>query len=156
MNIPEGRSELKRMGRRSLLTLVANQRISNCLIGARPCGFSMHYKGIHSCVSELMGKGCVVERSEQWEQLYPEKDRINGSFPTFKKMEADLLSSGEKPVEFKVYHRDGLTRSVVYLGTVIERRRKERGNNLKALLKKAIKEYSDYVENPSEIFLLEN
>ena len=67
-----------------------------------------------------------------------------------------LLSAGKKPVEFKVYHREDPTRSMVYLGTVIERRRKERGSNLNDLLKKAIKEYSDYVENPSKIFLLGN
>ena len=156
MDILEGRSELKRMSRRSLFTLVANQRISNCLIGAKPCGFSLHYQGIHFCVSELMGKGCLAERFEQWEQLYPEKERINDFLPIFEKMETELLSPRKKPVEFKVYQRDDLTRSMVYLGTVIERRRKERGNNLKDLLKKAIKEYSDYVGNPSKIFLVGN
>jgi hypothetical protein len=154
MDILKGRSELKGMGSGTLFTLVANQRISNCLIGAKPCGFLLHYKGIHVCVSELMGKGCLVERSEQWEQLYPEKDRINGFLPIFEKMETELLSSGKKPITFKVYHRDDLTRSMVYLGTVIERRRKERGSNLQDLLKKAIKDYSDYVENPSKIFLI--
>jgi hypothetical protein len=156
MDILEGRNELRGMSRRSLLTLAANQRISNCLIGAKPCGFSLHYKGIHSCVSELIGKGCVVERSGQWEQLYPEKDGDNGFLPIPEKMETELSSSRKKPVVFKVYHRDGLTRSMVYLGTIIERRKKERGNNLQDLLRKAIKEYSDYVENPSEIFLLGN
>lgn len=126
MDILEGRSELKRMSRGSLFTLGANQRISNCLIGARACGFSLHHQGIHFCVSELMGKGCEVE----------------------------LLLSGKKDVEFKVYHRDHLTRSTVFLGKIIERRRKERGDNLKDPLSKAIKQYSDYVEDPSTIFLL--
>ena len=156
MDILEGRSELKRMSRRSLFTLVANQRISNCVIGAKACGFSLQHQGIHFCVSELTGKGCLVERLEQSEQLYPEKEGINDSLPIFEKMETEPLSAGKKPVEFKVYHRDGLTRSMVYLGTVIERRRQERGNNLKDLLKKAIREYSDYVKNPSKIFLLGN
>jgi len=156
VNIWEERSKLMRMRRRSLFTLVANQRISNCVIGAKVCGFSLQHQKIHFCVSELMGKGCVVEREEQSEQLYPEKEGNNGFLPIFEKMEKELLSVGKKPVEFKVYHRDDLTRSMVYLGTVIERRRKERGNNLKDLLKKAIKEYSDYVENPSNIFLLGN
>jgi hypothetical protein len=156
MDILEGRSELKGISNRRLLRLVANQRVSNCLIGAKPCGFSLYYKGIHVCVSELMRKGCVVERLEQWEQLYPEKDGINGFLPIFEKMETELLSSGKKPIEFKVCRRDDLTRSMVYLGTVIERRRKERGSNLRDLLNKAIKEYSDYVEDPSEIFLLGN
>lgn len=156
MDIMEGRSELKRMSTGSLLTLVANQRISNCLIGARACGFSLQHQGIHFCVSELMGKGCLVEKVEQSEKLYPKKDGTNGILPIFEEMETEFLSAGKKPGEFKVYHRDDLTRSMVYLGRVIERRRKERGNNLKDLLKKAIKEYSDYVENPSQIFLLGN
>jgi len=156
MDFLKRRSELKGIGSGSLFTLVANQRISNCLIGARPCGLSLHYKGIHVCVSELMGKGCLVERPEQSEQVYPEKDGINGFLPAFETMETELLSSGKKPIKFKVYHRDDLTRSMVYLGTVIERRRKERGSNLQDLLKKAIKEYSDYVQDPSKIFLLGN
>ena len=156
MNVLEGRSELKRMSRGSLFTLVANQRISNCVIGAKACGLSLQHQEIHFCLSELMGEGCAVERVEQLEQLYPEKEGINGFLPIFEKMETELLSSRKKPIEFKVYHRDDFTRSMVYLGTVIERRRKERGHNLKDLLKKAIKEYSDYVEDPSEIFLLGN
>ena len=156
MVVLKERSELKGMSRGSLFTLVANQRISNCLIGAKPCGFSLQYKGIHLCISELMGEGCVVERLEQWDQLYPEEEAMNRFFPIFEKRETELLSSGKKPIEFKVYYRDDLTRSMVYLGTVIERRRKERGSNLQDLLKKVIKEYSDYVENPSKIFLLGN
>jgi hypothetical protein len=156
MDFLEGRSELKRMSRGSLFTLLANQGISNCLIGAKPCGFSLHYQGIHFCVSELMGNGCLVERSEQSEQLYPEKEGINGCLPIFDNMETELLSARKKLLDFKVYYRNDLTRSMVYLGTVIERRRKERGNNLKDLLTKAIKEYSDYIEHPSQIFLLGN
>jgi hypothetical protein len=156
MVVLKERSELKGMSRGSLFTLVANQRISNCLIGAKPCGFSLQYKGIHLCISELMGEGCLVERLEQWDQLYPEEEAMNRFFPIFEKRETELLSSGKKPIEFKVYYRDDLTRSMVYLGTVIERRRKERGSNLQDLLKKVIKEYSDYVENPSKIFLLGN
>ena len=155
MVVLKERSELKGMSRGSLFTLVANQRISNCLIGAKPCGFSLQYKGIHLCISELMGEGCLVERLEQWDQLYPEEEAMNRFFPIFEKRETELLSSGKKPIEFKVYYRDDLTRSMVYLGTVIERRRKERGSNLQDLLKKVIKEYSDYVRDPSKMFLME-
>jgi len=152
MDILEGRGELKRMNRGNLFTLLTNQRISNCVIGAKACGFSLQYQKIHFCVSEIMGNGCPVERLEQSEKVYPEKEGINGFLPNFDKMEPE----GKKPVEFKVYHRDTLTRSMVYLGTVIERRKKERGNNLNDLLKKAVKEYADFVENPSQIFLVSN
>jgi hypothetical protein len=43
---------------------------------------------------------------------------------------------------------------MVYLGTVIERRKKERGNNLGDLLKKAAMEYSNHVPDSSKVFLL--
>jgi hypothetical protein len=43
---------------------------------------------------------------------------------------------------------------MVLLGKVTERRTKERGNNLKDLLNKAIMDYSDRAKDPSEIFLL--
>ncbi len=156
MDVLKKRSELREMSRRNLFALVANQRISNCLIGAKSCGCSLHYQGIHLCVSELIGKGCLVERLNQRDQLYPEKEAINCFFPIFEKRETERLSSGKKPMEFKVYYRDDLIRSMVYMGTVIERRRKERESNFKDLLKKAIREYSDYVKDPSKIFLMGN
>ena len=57
-------------------------------------------------------------------------------------------------IEFRVYCRDNVTRSMILLGKVIERRTKERGNNLKDLLVKAMKDYSNCVVDPSTIFLL--
>ena len=98
MDILEKRSELKRMSRGNVFALVANQKISECLIGLRACRFSLYYQGFHFCVSELMGKGCFVQRLEQWEQLYPEKEEINDFLPLFEKMETELLSPGKKPV----------------------------------------------------------
>ena len=156
MDILKARSELKRMSKGNLFKLVEEQRISKCLIGAKACGFSLQYHGMHFCVSELLGEGCPVERLGQWEQIYPKKEGINVILPILQKVETELLSQEKKSVEFKVYYRDDLARSMVYLGTVVERRRKERGNNLGDLLKKALKEYSDYVKDPSKIFLLSN
>jgi len=156
MDILKARSELRRMSKGDLFKLVGEQRISKCLIGAKACGFSLQYHGMHFCVSELLGKGCLVEGLGQWEQIYPKKEGINGSLPILQKMETELLSQEKKPVEFKVYYRDDLARSMVYLGTVVERRRRERGNNLRDLLNKALREYSDYVKDPSKIFLLSN
>jgi hypothetical protein len=151
----ESRIELRRMSRRALFKLALNQRMSNCLIGGRPCSFYLQYKGSSFCVSEILGKECEVERLEQLKQLYDEKEEANSSLPFLQKMETELLSPGRKAVEFKVYYRDPLTRSTVFLGKIIERRRKERGDNLKGLLNKAIKQYSDQVVDPSTMFLLE-
>jgi hypothetical protein len=59
----KARSELRRMSRQGLLTLVSAQRISGCLIGGRACGLCLRYKGFNFCVSEIMGEGCQVEKS---------------------------------------------------------------------------------------------
>ena len=154
MDILNTRCELQRMNRGDLFKLAMDQRLSKCLVGGITCGFTLQYKGIRFCVSELLGKGCLVERSGQWDQFCPDEEEINRPLTFLQEMEAEILSPGKRPVEFKVYYRDDLTRSMVYLGTVIERRRKERGNNLRDLLKKAVKEYSNDVQDSSKIFLL--
>ena len=143
------------MSRRALFKLALNRRMSNCLIGGRPCGFYLQYKGSSFCVAEILGKECEVGRLEQLKQIYDEKEKVNSSLPLLPKMETESLLPEKKAVEFKVYYRDPLTCSTVFLGKIIERRRKERGDNLKGLLNKAIKEYSDQVADPSTIFLLE-
>lgn len=154
MDILGTKGELQRMGRGDLFKLVMDQRLSKCLVGGMTCGFYLQYKGTRFCISELLGKGCLIERLGQWDQFYPDKEKGNGSLTLLQEIGAEFLSPGGKPVEFKVYYKDDPTRSMVYLGTVIERRRKERGNNLKDLLKKAVMEYSNVVQDPSKIFLL--
>jgi hypothetical protein len=154
LEILETKFELKRMKRGDLFKLVMDQKLSNCLVGGKVCGYSLHYKGVRFCVSELLGKGCLVERLGQWEKFYPNREKIDDSLPLLEEMSSELSLSAKRPIEFKVYYRDDLTRSIVYLGKVTERRRKERGNNLGDLLKKAIREYSNYVRDPSKLFLL--
>jgi hypothetical protein len=154
VDILEAKCELKKMRGIDLFRMVMDQKLSKCLVGGIACGYSFLYKGIRFCVSEIMGKGCLIERLGQWEKFYPEKGGIN-DFPVL------LQTSGPEPLlpgkhsgEFKVYYKDSLTQSMVYVGTIIERRKKERGNNLGDLLKKAIREYSNDVPDPSKIFLL--
>ena len=154
MDVLKSRIELKMMSRRDFFNLAVSQRISKCLIGGRPCCFYLRYKGSNFCVSEILGEGCQVERLEQLEQLYCETKKVNFPLPFLQKMEKELLLPVKEDVEFNVYHRNNLTRSMVFLGKIIERRRKERRDNLKDLLNKAVKEYSDYVKDPSTIFLL--
>lgn len=154
VDILEAKCELKKMQGIDLLRMVMDQKLSKCLIGGMTCGYSLLYKGVRFCVSEVMNKGCVIERLEQWEKFYPEKGG-NNDFPTLLRTSGlEPLSPGKHSEKFKVYYKDDQTQSVVYLGTVIERRKKERGNNLGDLLKKATKEYSNHVPDPSKIFLL--
>ena len=155
MDILKARYELRRMSKGDLFKLALHSRMSYCLIGGRPCGFLLQYEGSNFCVSEILGKRCQVERLMQSEELYDEREKVNFSLPFPQKMERELLLPRKKAVEFKVYHGDRLTRSAVFLGKIIERRRKERGDNLKGLLSKAIEQYSDHVKDPSTIFLLE-
>ncbi len=68
-------------------------------------------------------------------------------------MGTEFRQPKKEGVEFKVYYRDPHDGSTVFLGKVIERRRKERGHNLEDLLTKAKRQYSD-IRDPSKIFLL--
>ena len=155
MDIRKARYELRRMSTGDVFKLALNWRISYCLIGGRPCGFLLQYKGSIFCVSEILGKGCQVGRLMQLEQLYDDREKVTFSLPFPQKLETELLLPRKNAVGFKVYHRDQSTRSTVFLGKIIERRTKERGDNLKGLLSKAIEQYSDHVKDPSTIFLLE-
>jgi len=153
MDVYESKNELRRMSRKDLFKVALNQRMSNCLIGGRPCGLYLQYNGSNFCVSEILRDGCQVERLEQSEQLYDEDEGVNLSLPFPHKIQTEHLLPGKNALQFKIYHMDYLIRSAVFLGKIVERRRKERGNNLEGLLSKAIKQYSDQVEDPSTIFL---
>ena len=154
MDILEAKRELQKMRARNLFKMAMDQKLSRCLVGGRTCGHSFLHRGIRFCVSELLGKGCLLERLEEWERFFPEQGVLHGPPAFLPRLETVPSSSGKNGGEFKVYYRDDLTHYMVYLGTVIERRRKERGNNLGDLLKKAAIEYSSDVPDPSKIFLL--
>lgn len=154
MDILEAKRELQKMRARNLFKMTMDQKLSRCLVGGRTCGYSLLYRGIRFCVSEVLGKGCLLERLGEWERFFPEQETPHGPHALLPRLEAVFPSPGKNCGEFKVYYRDDLTRSIVYLGTVIERRRKERGNNLGDLLKKATTEYSNHVRDLSKIFLL--
>ena len=154
MDVYKARYELRNIGKKHLFRLVFAQRISGCLIGGQVCGLCMHYKGFNFCVSEIMGEGCELEKSAHLEETCQGEKEINGSFPLLDRIGIRPLPPGKKAVAFRVYCRDHVTRSTTFLGTVIERRNTERGNNLNDLLVKAVKDYSDCVADPSTIFLL--
>jgi hypothetical protein len=154
MDILEAKRELQKMPARNLFKMAMDQKLSRCLVGGRACGHSFLYRGTRFCVSELLGKGCLLERLGEWERFFPEKDAGSGPHAFLPRLDTVLPSPGKNFGKFKVYYRDDLTRCIVYLGTVVERRRKERGNNLGDLLKKAATEYSNHVPDSSKIFLL--
>ena len=136
------------------MRLVSAQRISRCLIGGRACGLYMRYKGFNFCVSEIMGEGCQVERSAKVEEVYQSQEESSCPLPLMDRIGISPLSPGKKAVEFKVYCRDPIKKSVIFLGNILERRTKERRNNLRDLLVKAVKDYSYCIEGASTIFLL--
>jgi hypothetical protein len=74
--------------------------------------------------------------------------------PLFQKLEVGPGLPEKRALVFKVYWRDRHTRSITLLGSVTERRKKERIDNLSALLKKAVNDFSERVKEPSGIFLL--
>jgi hypothetical protein len=148
------RVELRKVERRKLLELLTRQKISNCLIGGTLCRFHLRHKEFSFCVSEIMGQSCQAEKLEKSEEVCPEPETTD-CFPPFAEgIEEEWIWTGKKHAEFKVYYKDAPARSAVFLGKVMERRRRERGNNLKDLLKKVIIDYSDRIKDLSTLFLL--
>lgn len=127
MNFSEVRYELKHMERKVLFQLASGQKMTWCVVGAKTCSFYFRYKGFRFCLSEILGKSCSYEQSEAVGMPLP---------------------------EFKVYYRDRASRSILLIGRILERRRKERENNLRDLLAKARRDFSTLVSDPSLIFLL--
>jgi hypothetical protein len=60
----------------------------------------------------------------------------------------------KRKVVFSIYYREPSSKSIQFRGKVIERRLKERGNNLKDLLAKVRRDYSYRVIDPNGIFIL--
>lgn len=154
MDFYQARNELRRMSRRYLLRLASTQRVSKCLIGVRACCLHLHYQGFNFCISEIMGEGCQVEKSAKVEGVYQSQDETSCPLPLMDRIVISPLSPGKKAVEFKVYCRDPSKKSMIFLGNILERRTKERRNNLTDLLVKAVKDYSYCIEGASTIFLL--
>ncbi len=154
MDILEARRELQKIRARNLFKMAMDQKLSKCLVGGGTCGYALLHQGIRFCVSELLGKGCLLERSEEGDRFLPQQGTVPGSRALLPRLEGGRSSSGKNCGEFKVYYREGRTCCMVYLGTVMERRRRERGDNLGDLLKKAVTEYASHVRDPSRIFLL--
>ena len=92
--------------------------------------------------------------SEKLDDRYEDLQNSHDLLPLREKPGMIPLQREKKNVEFRVYCRDTVNRSMILLGMVIERRAKERGNNLKDLLVKAKKDYSNCAVDPSTIFLL--
>jgi hypothetical protein len=151
MDVMKIKTELRRMGPRELFKLLTDQRIPKCLVGDAPCCFYLRHKEVGFCVSEIMGQGCQLEKLRKSEEVLPYAGKVSLFLPLVQKMEMEPGLPLKKTVEFKVFYKN---RPILFLGKVIEKRKKERGDNLKDLLNKAIKDFSDRVKDPSRIFLL--
>jgi hypothetical protein len=154
MDFYQARDELPKMSRKHLLSLASTKRVSKCFLGGRARCLHLHYQGFNFCVSEIMGEGCRVERLAKVEEVYQNQDGISCPLPLMGSIEISPLSSRKKAVEFKAYCKDPIKKSMIFLGNILERRTKERRNNLTDLLVKAVKDYSYCVEVASTVFLL--
>ena len=131
--------------------MASGQRISKCLVGDRACGFHFKYKGFYFCVSEILHQGCAHEKPEEKSM---KREELLSLLPSTNLLLNGLPLLRKGGTEFKVYCRDEVTRSMILLGRIVERRMKERENNLRDLLIKASQEFLDRVPDPSLIFLL--
>ncbi len=53
MDILEAKRELQKIRTGNLFQMAMDQKLSRCLVGGRTCGYSLLYKGIRFCVSEV-------------------------------------------------------------------------------------------------------
>lgn len=154
MNVSQARKELQRMKKGDLFRLASEQKISQCLVGAKACGFYLRYKGFWFCISELLGESCIYEKIENLKFLLPRKEGIPPLLPWGKDLLNSFPQMERKVATFKVYWRNEATRTITLLGETIERRMIERRNNLIDLLTKVRKDFSNQVSDPTRIFLL--
>jgi hypothetical protein len=101
-----------------------------------------------------MGEGCQVEKLAKLEEVYQSADETSCPLPLMSGIRMSPFPPEKKALEFKVYCRDPVTKCIIFLGNILERRSKERGNNLRDLLVRAVKDYSYCIEGASTIFLL--
>ncbi len=155
MNVYRAKNELRKMDRANLFKLASGQKISRCVVSGETCGFYLRYKGFSFCLSEVLGQGCQVERLEKLEDHCEALRETEDRLPLKGESDAAFLRQEKTTIQFRVYYRDYVARSFIFLGKVIERRTKERGNNLQDLLVKAVRAYSSRVADPSMIFIVD-
>ncbi len=117
--------------------MALNRRISNCLIGGSLRSFLLQYKKSNLCVSEILREGCQVQRFEQSDLLYNKKGEVNFSLQFPHKIKQDSYCLERMPQNSRFSIKTALPVRSSNLGKIIERRRKESGDNLEALLSKA-------------------
>jgi hypothetical protein len=61
------RAELRRLGKKNLFNMLMNQKESRCFFSGL-CSFRFEYKGYSFCISEVLGKGCELEKLKKMEQ----------------------------------------------------------------------------------------
>ena len=61
------RTELRRLKKENLFNLLMNQKEFRCLLSGL-CSFRFEYKGYTFCISEVLGKGCELEKLKKLEQ----------------------------------------------------------------------------------------
>ena len=62
--IYQARTELTRMAKANLLKMALCQKEKNCVLGGI-CPFLLEYQDILFCVSEILGRGCQIEKLRQ-------------------------------------------------------------------------------------------
>jgi len=67
MDFHSVRREVCRLGKKNLFEMLMRQKESRCLMHGL-CSFRFEYKGYTFCISELLGKGCELEKLKKLEQ----------------------------------------------------------------------------------------
>jgi len=73
MNFRSVRTELRKMGRKNIFTMLMSQKESKCLLNGL-CSLHFDYKGYTFCLSEILGEGCESQRLKKQEKEACERE----------------------------------------------------------------------------------
>jgi hypothetical protein len=83
MNFHSIRVELRSLGVRNLFEIVMNQKESKCILNGL-CPFYFKHRGYGFCLSEVLGKGCELQKLEKLQRETYQTDKgLNFTLPLF-------------------------------------------------------------------------
>ena len=74
LNIYSVKIELRRFGLRNLFEMIMNEKESRCVLHGL-CSFYFKYRGYGFCLSEVLSKGCELQKIEEPQEEIIQNDK---------------------------------------------------------------------------------
>ena len=84
MNFQSVRGKLRRLKSKTLFEVAMNQKEYKCILNGF-CSFHFMYEGYAFCISEVLGKGCEIQKLENLEkEICLSEEELHPSLALFK------------------------------------------------------------------------